>query len=380
MKRKLLGFGSGLLLKALVVANLFAVICAQTGPQTVGTCRGSGCPAISRAELFLKAFASSGRSHALRTSNLEQEEKVRLAFYGIDATRVEIERGRLSESEGNFIIDGHKQVIRNYLQDNTNESMVRAAGGQVLEIPAIKQSLRGLLSVARQDALMGHEDLAMQAQTQMVKILTTFSQKFAETCEQQSFPQELPLVLERQNQMFESGISLEHCMNRKFTAELNNQGIRYDLETCSNLSNASNWKLKISGRVVGMGSGSTNRWEADVVYQDTEHQPSGRLKIFTQELEEEDNESPAVPDDAGPNAKPNGWPSAPIPDPPPRFKKRTILKLGMTTILLKGSRGFCGWTISTCGFASQGSNWVEAEMKQDGKPCNPVTEHPSGEA
>ena len=261
----------------LVAVVVFAIaafgVAGKAQPTQLQTsCSGAGCGAMSRAEVFIKTFASAVNSRGLRTSQLEQEEQVRLAFYGIDSTRVEIESGRLTEKEGNFIIDGHKQVIRNYVHDKKNEAMLKAATGQVSDIPAINKSLGGLLSVSRQDALMGHEDLAMQAQTEMVKILTTFSQKFADTCEQQNFSIESALVLERQNDFMGTGISLTHCMRRKISAELNMQGVQYRFEICSGLSDffsriQEEWDLKLSGRVVGSGKSNGGRWEAKFLFE-----------------------------------------------------------------------------------------------------------------
>jgi len=360
------------------VKRIFAVVIVISGyiltghaqtsdPRAARLCTGLGCNAMSRAELFIKTFASSGGSRALRTSQLEQEEQVRLAFYGMDATRAEIETGRLSESEGNFIIDGHERVIRNYIHDKTNEAMVMAASGQVSSIPAVRKSLSGLLSVARQDVLMGHEELAQRAQAQMTQVLTTFSKQFANTCEQQSFPVEVALALERQNELMGTGISLTHCMNRKYTVDLSSEGIDYHFETCSGLSGGAVWELKISGRVVGSGEGELTRWDADVVYQGYEQHPTGTLG-FTKVKIEEQEKSVAIPKDAGPNARPNGWPSVPIPELTASPEKAQIHKIRITTIVLEGEHGFWGWTARPAPWASS-VRWAEAEIKREDRPC-----------
>ena len=146
-----------------VIMGFTLIGISQTPDRQPGdSCRGSGCGAMSRAELFLKTFASSGDSKGLRTSDLEQEEKVKLAFYGIDATRLQIEQGKLTEQEGSFIIDGHEQVIRDYVHDKSGEATIRAASGRISDIPSITKNLSGVLNVARQDALMGREELAQK--------------------------------------------------------------------------------------------------------------------------------------------------------------------------------------------------------------------------
>lgn len=350
------------------IASFASLATAQTpDEQAASTCAGVGCSALSRADLFIKTFASSGGSRGLRTSQLEQEEQVRLAFYGMDATRLEIAAGRLTEQEGNFIIDGHERVIRNYVQDKANEAAVRAATGQASDIPAITKSLSGLLSVARQDALVGREELAERAQAQMVRVLTTFSQQFANTCEQQSFPVEVALALERQNELMGTGISLMHCTSRKISAELTSQGVSYQFESCSNLSNLTEWDLRISGRVTGIGRISSGRWEANVIFQGYEQNPTGAVETTYDEIEEQED-SVAVPEDAGPNARANGRTSAPIPELTPRPRKKQIQKLRITTIILEGDRGFWGWTARPAPWHSS-AHWADAEVKREDKPC-----------
>ena len=351
----------GLLARVFVILNFVLMLNAQTQEQrATSTCRGSGCAAMSRAELFIKTFASSGNSKGLRTSQLEQEEQVKLAFYGIDATRVEVEAGRLTEQEGNFIIDGHEQVIRDYLHDKASEAKVRAASGQVSDIPTISKSLGKLLSVARQDALSGREELAWQAQAEMVTVLTTFSQEFANTCQKQNYPVEVALGFERQNELMGTGISLEHCISRKASAELGSQGVQYRFETCSNLSGFETWKLKISGHIVGEGKGEAGVWEAKFLWNGIKSEMGGDMEIFHEEIEVEE-ETVKVPDDAGPNAKPNGFAPAPIPKTPPNKKRIQILKMRIAPLRLIGSRAIHG---------NNTEGWVEAEIKREDKPCD----------
>lgn len=328
-------------------------------PTRNSNCRGAGCGAISRAELFIKTF---GGSKGLRTSQFEQEEKVRLAFYGIDATRVETEAGRLTEKEGNFIIDGHEQVIRDYLHDKGSEAKIAATSGQVSDIPAVRKSLGGLLSVAKQDALRGHEELAQTAQEIMVTTLVTFSRKFAETCQQQKYPVETALEIEVQNEKMGTGVSLEHCQSRKASVELTSQGVKYRFETCRDVSHPKEeWKLKMSGRVVGEGKGDDGFWEANFLWKGIKNKMGGEMEIFDEEIEVQE-ESVKIPDDAGPNAKPNGWASAPVPNPPSR-PKRKVVKMRIAPLLLIADR-------AVQGNYTEGS--VEAEIKRD-DPCDPAT-------
>jgi hypothetical protein len=358
--------------KIFFVLNFVLMVSTQAQDQqatpapTPSTCKGQGCAAMSRAELFIKSFASSGNSKGLRTNDLEQEEKIKNDFYGIDATRREVEAGRLSKEQGDADIETYMKTIRAYVNDQADKAVSRAGNGQASDIPLISKALGKILTVARQDALMGREELAQHAQEQMVKVLTTFSQQFANTCEQQSFPVVTALELERQNELMGTGISVRHCANRKFSAELSSQGVNYRFESCSNLSLLTVWDVKISGRVVGEGKGWSGGWEAETVFRGFKDDSHGAMGIVEEEIEEKE-ESVRIPNDAGPLAKPNGWASAPIPKTPPHLKKMQFLKLRITTVHLIGDRGF---------FAS-GGPWAEAEIKrEDDKPCSPLTEDP----
>jgi hypothetical protein len=330
------------------------------------TCTGPGCDALSRAELFIKTFASSGNSKGLRTSDLEQEQKVQNSFWQIDSIRRQVETGRMSQEDGDRSIDGFETQIRDYIHDKGNDAYVLAATGQASDIPAISKHLSGILGVARQDALMGREELAQEAQAKLVNILTTFSEKFAGTCERQSFPVEIALALERQNELMGTGISVIHCANRKFTADFSDLGLKYHYETCSDLSPVTVWIEKISGHVGDEGGGGDVNWEEKIVY-DKDLEGAGTMQITEEEVEDDEG-TVKVPNDAGPNAKPNGWASAPIPNTPARhLKKKRFMKIRKLP-LSSFSKG--GVNVEMLG----NEPWMEAEIKSEDKPCSPVTE------
>jgi hypothetical protein len=343
----------------LIAVSLIFVLTAIAQKTTpASTCQGVGCSGLSRAELFIKTFAGS---KALRTSQLEQEEQVRLAFYGIDATRAEVEAGRLTEKEGKFITDGHEQVIRDYVHDKGNEAKILASTGQVSDIPTINKSLGKLLGVARQDALMGREELAQRAQAEMVKVLTTFSQEFAATCQKQKYPVETALMLMRQNELMGTGISLDQCLSRKVSTELSSQGVNYRFESCSDLSlSPKKWDLKISGRITGLGKGDEASWEAKFLWKRYQTEMGGEMEIF-KEIVEIEEESVKVPDDGGPKAKPNGWLQSPVSN--SQIRKIQVLKMRIAPLYLMGEHGVSG---------NSSANSVEADIKSEDEPCNSI--------
>jgi hypothetical protein len=327
-------------------------------------CSGPQCKGVSKADLFIRAFSSSGGSKSLRTSQLEQEEQVRLAFYGIDATRAEVSAGRLSEKDGQFIIDGHERVIRNYIHDKTNDAKIAAAAGQVSDIPGIRTGLGKLLSVARQDALMGREELAQAAQQSMVTVLRTFSEAFASTCQKQTFPLETAVELDRQISLMGLDINIDHCMTREFTSDFSRQGVQYHFETCSDSTHLpEKWKLKLSGRVAGEGKGEKGFWTAKFLWKGIKTEMGGEMEINLDEVTV-DEEPAKVPNDAGPKARPNNWPSAPVPPPLPKMRKIQVVTMQVAPLLLIGDRAITG---------NDTDNSLSTEVKRKDQPCSPVT-------
>ncbi len=337
---------------------------------TPPTCTGSGCESLSKANLFLKTFAPKGKLQGLTISQIEGEERVRLAFAAIDFMRKEIAAGKYTETRGKEIIDGYKDMIRDYIDARANEALPRASQGLVSDMPLIAKALGKLLNVARQDMFKGHEESAQHAMEQVSKVFRTFSTAFKNTCKEQSYPIEVALGLARQNELLGTSIDVTPCAKRKYSAELSNQGVNYHFETCSDLSILI-WKLTISGKVEGNGEADNGGWEADVTYQGYKNHPTGEIEVFEEEIEEKE-ETVKILDDVGPDAEPNGWTQAPVPKPfhPPR---KLLPKFRMTTIVLKGEHGFWGWTSNN---APWGDNpkWAEAEIKYDDKPCDPVTQ------
>ncbi len=343
----------------LIILTLVSPLSAQSAPK-----------GVSRGDLFIQSFGPSPSSTGLRASRLEQEEQVRLAFYGIDATRVQMEVGSVTEEDGNRYIDGFEQTIRNYTDDRSKEGNIVAAAGQVSDMPAISRQLTGLIGIARQDALLGREELAQEAQARMVNILVTFSQKFAETCDKQDFPPEVALAIERQNQMLGTGISVYHCANRKLTADISKNGVNFHFETCTFLGSDA-WKLTLAGLVAGEGEGDTmwdpthtagingsGQWSATVRYKNQSFEPFGEMMLVKQEVPAK-NTPVAAPNDAGPNAKPNGWPKQPVPEASSVLPEKVIIeKLRITTIKVTKDY-YAGWA----------DDWAEGEIKHENKAC-----------
>lgn len=326
---------------------------------------------FSRAALFMKAFGPSPHATELRASGIRDEMQIESAFHGIDRTRAQMAAGELTEEQGISTIETFEGTIREYVRQRSNIALAKASGGRASDMPAIARELGPLLSIARQDALLGHESVAQQAQAQMMKILTTFSQKFAETCEQQNFPIELALGLQRQNLMLGTGIDVWHCGGRKVTVDGSRLGVNYHFETCT-LRGDGEWDITLSGRVTGKAKGSlhtsmskgTGMWEADnLVFRGERAEASGELVLAKQDVLEQDTPA-AAPKVPGSSARPNGRPQEPLPPvfhPIPRSVTLRVLRF--TTITLRGSRGYHG--------SPEPDSWVEGEVIRGEEPCRP---------
>ena len=356
-------FSTNVLVVATLVATYASPTLAQVAPpQPLGICVHGSCEAMRQGELYVATFGTSGGAPGLRTTDMEMEQQVITAFYGIDATRLAIAAGKMSEYEGAGYIESFEQTIRNFLHDLGNSLLVSAASGEAARLPEIGRKLGPILSVARQDALWGREELAAEAMQLLNAVLVTFSVQFVKTCQQQPFAAEVALGLERQNQMLGTGVSVFECARRLVVADIVSQRVNYHLESCS-MSERDQWTLDLSGLVTGAGKGFGRRWHAEATYQGRKYKPTGDMEIFAQTVVVK--EAPAVvPNDAGPNARPNGRPSEPIPPEQWRPTVKSIQKVRITTIKLVGEHGINGWT-------SNDQQWAEAEVAISDKPCKP---------
>jgi hypothetical protein len=88
-------------------------------------------------------------------------------------------------------------------------------------------------------------------QRKLVQIVETFSKKFSETFQQQSFDPLIALGLQRQNELLGTGVEVDHCANRVFeaTIETGTETVRW--RHCG--KGTGTWKMKAEGLDVGKG-------------------------------------------------------------------------------------------------------------------------------
>lgn len=222
---------------------------------------------------------------ALRMRSLQlQAEQVKLAFHGISSTCAQYLAGTMPRQDADRSLSGFEQTIANFLHDVGNEAVVKAAGGQVADIPAIRQTLTEVGAAGRQAALLGDEALAEQARAKLVDALTTFSRAFAEACFGQTFDPRVALGIARQNDKLGTGIDVTHCANREYTAEGKGADILWTFAHCG--IGAGNWSIRTEGPLHGRGTGTvepdlSGTWSVteDTPERDINVQYAGTLRI-----------------------------------------------------------------------------------------------------
>ena len=148
----------------------------------------------------------------------------------------------------------------------------------------------------------------------------------------------------------------------------------YRWENCS-IDGGGVWKVTLSGFLSGQGEsdpvgvGRDGRGEGNVELTTRVEGPAihgrydGVTDDWTLALElrvtgrsETPGSTAAVPNDAGPNARPNGWPQAPVPEVGPQPMSFEVGTLRMQAINVIGD-GYIG------------TDWVEGPIHLEERPC-----------
>jgi hypothetical protein len=145
---------------------------------------------------------------------------------------------------------------RDFLHDLGNQALSVAAKGQVSDMNAIRSTMTDIGAVGRQAALLGEDALAEESRKKMVDALVSFSKTFVEqSCWDQSFDDELPYSIQRQNEMLGTGIDVIPCAQRRFNAQ---SGI-LTFESCT-VRRVGDWRvlwnMAAPGTTGGRGSGA----------------------------------------------------------------------------------------------------------------------------
>lgn len=291
----------------------------------------------------------------------------------------EIERGsrntftdeRTDFSHADARIARYKELIEVEIREINRLALQRlqqakalARRGQVTDVPELRTVIGDILGVSRQDQFFGKDAEAMELWHATLDLQTSFATGFLETCEKQTFDQEFALGVERQNELLANGIDVTKCAWRKYTGDIESQGVHYHFETCT-FNGIEGWDLQISGVVTGKGPGTPmimddGSWAAETVFRGVHDSLSGSLKVL-HEMRDKPRPAAMAPNDTSPAAGPGAAAADAAGAPAPG--KIVVHRLYMRPILLVDGRGYYGNFFS--------GRWLDTILKKSGSPCRP---------
>ncbi|MFL5447206.1 MAG: hypothetical protein ACJ8AX_01555 [Gemmatimonadales bacterium] len=147
------------------------------------------------------------------------------------------------------IRDAMREIVRLSAQ-RAGDAIQVAKAGKASDIETLRKDITVVVEAGRAAQLMG-DPSAEDQQRKLVEIVETFSKKFAETCEKQSFDPLIALGLQRQNAMLGTEVEVDHCAYRVFeaTIETGTEAVRW--RHCG--MGVGKWKMKAEGLDVGEG-------------------------------------------------------------------------------------------------------------------------------
>ncbi|MGH7721068.1 MAG: hypothetical protein ACREON_19750 [Gemmatimonadaceae bacterium] len=147
------------------------------------------------------------------------------------------------------IKDVLRQIVRLSSQRVT-DALAVAKAGKASDIEALRKDIAVVVEAARIGQLLG-DPSADEQQRKLVEVVKTFSQKFAETCEQQSFNPLIAMGLKRQNELLGTGVDVDHCAFRLFEASIRTGQQNTRWRHCG--LGVGRWLMKAEGLDVGKG-------------------------------------------------------------------------------------------------------------------------------
>jgi hypothetical protein len=147
------------------------------------------------------------------------------------------------------IRDAMREIVR-LSAERAGDAIKVAKAGKAADIETLRKDITTVVEAGRAAQLMG-DPSAEDQQRKLVEIVETFSKKFAETCQQQSFDPLIALGLQRQNAMLGTEVEVDHCAYRVFeaTIETGTEAVRW--RHCG--MGVGIWKMKAEGLDVGEG-------------------------------------------------------------------------------------------------------------------------------
>jgi hypothetical protein len=151
-------------------------------------------------------------------------------------------------------IEIHKQLINKYAQQRLENARSIAAKGNVEDLPQLRSVVGIALGVAKQDGLLGNDEVALGLWKSVVTLQTEFAKAFLATCKNQTFDQNIAIGIESQDQRLGTGIDVTRCAYRYGEAKVGTEpAFSITWRICGGI--VGKLKIKLTGIAVGEGSG-----------------------------------------------------------------------------------------------------------------------------
>lgn len=147
------------------------------------------------------------------------------------------------------IRDAIREIVR-LSAERAGDALKVAKAGKASDIEALRKDITVVVEAGRVAQMMGDAS-AEDQQRKLGEIVETFSKKFSETCERQSFDPLIALGLQRQNELLGTGVEVDHCAKRVFEATILTGSETVRWRHCG--LGIGRWKMKAEGLDVGEG-------------------------------------------------------------------------------------------------------------------------------
>ena len=195
------------------------------------------------------ALTAEERQYYLRRWKAMLEEARAGRAEAVEAQSRGLETQAVIDRWDRNIRDAIREIVR-LSAERAGDALQVAKAGKASDIEALRKDITVVVEAGRVAQMMGDAS-AEDQQRKLVEIVETFSKKFSETCERQSFDPLIALGLQRQNAMLGTGVEVDHCANRVFEATILTGSETVRWRHCG--MGVGRWKMKAEGLDVGEG-------------------------------------------------------------------------------------------------------------------------------
>ena len=194
---------------------VIVVALAATAPHAALAASAAGSGNSEFVKNLVATLEASANSGGLRTIDPSEINTIVLQDHLIQDSRRQMAAGTLDKDLGERVIATCEEAIRRFIHSVGNEALAIADSGRASDAARLGKTLGTLLSVTRQQILLGHEDdLALDGAKQIKALIKTYADAFARTCHEQQYSAGFALAFARQVDLLGIDNSVMSCMGR----------------------------------------------------------------------------------------------------------------------------------------------------------------------